>query len=58
MVFFFLETVLGNETPADAGELPGGGHGATEPVPNSGRMCVTRKAPRLPTVQPKINGQD
>jgi hypothetical protein len=43
-VFFFLETVLGNEKPADAGELPGGGHGATEPVPNSGRMWVTRKA--------------
>ena len=42
MVFFFLETVLGNEKPADAGELPGGGHGSTELVPSSGRMMALR----------------
>ena len=30
-VFFFLETVLGNEKSAGAGELRRSGHGATAP---------------------------
>jgi len=38
-VFFFLETVVGNEKPADAGELRSSGHGATVPeLATSGRQ--------------------